>query len=193
MNDADGKQPNWSAYREGSFGVGGLSIMDGEEAYFEWKRTACSRDEDKSEKPEFDSTTKGFKVDLNPACEVQKAPKESYWPQNNVGSDSVWMKSKKYLGCSLKPQNNKEKAPALGSGGTSGTGAAKGAPAAPGTPVPTPKNKDGLIIALSVLTALFGFGCVIISIYHILKMSKPTPPNLPHSYGKTEHALNRVE
>ena len=34
-------QPNWSAFREGSFGAGRLEILDEKHATWEWRRTTC--------------------------------------------------------------------------------------------------------------------------------------------------------
>lgn len=34
-------QPAWSAFREGTFGVGGLTIINATHARYEWRRTAC--------------------------------------------------------------------------------------------------------------------------------------------------------
>lgn len=103
MNDEEtGEPPQWSAFREGSFGVGSLHIMDSEEAYFEWKRTACSEKKDKRYTGKY-INDKGFGVDLDPECKVNPRPDTKYFDQSTTGSDSVLMKSKKHLGCPLKP------------------------------------------------------------------------------------------
>lgn len=38
-------QPEWSAFREASFGVGGLQLVNDTHAYFTWTRSACEGEE----------------------------------------------------------------------------------------------------------------------------------------------------
>ena len=68
-------QPAWSAFREGSFGVGKLVVKNATHAYYEWDRQACEG-----------STYPG---NINFAKECQTVGDNSV--DKSVKSDSVWI------------------------------------------------------------------------------------------------------
>ena len=55
--DADtGGAPEWSAFRESSFGVGGLNVINSTHAFFSWNRHACASDSEDTYHMNFSSS-----------------------------------------------------------------------------------------------------------------------------------------
>ncbi|KAL3913979.1 MAG: hypothetical protein SGPRY_007789, partial [Prymnesium sp.] len=76
-------QPQWSVFRESSFGVGRLQIMNATHAHFSWNRSACEGSQDPTH------------INFNRSCEsiLWDAPTQ---PHDNsrfasVESDSTWI------------------------------------------------------------------------------------------------------
>ena len=49
-------QPEWSAFRESSFGVGDLTVMNATHAFYGWHRHACESDEAGADGMNFSSS-----------------------------------------------------------------------------------------------------------------------------------------
>ena len=72
-------QPMWSAFREGSFGIGMLELVNASHAYFHWNRTAC------------ESATSPDHISFNATCESILASGQRDNSNNSARSDYVWL------------------------------------------------------------------------------------------------------
>ena len=69
-----GSQPAWSAFREGSFGVGRLDVANATHAHFSWARSACEAKDAPGH------------ITFNSTCDSGGAGGFA-----NVTSDAVWL------------------------------------------------------------------------------------------------------
>ena len=81
-------RPPWSAFREDSFGIGGLRFVNASHAHYAWNRSACEGTEDPSH------------INFNRTCESIMWDAGSFCPEGNcrdnsafaaVQSDSTWI------------------------------------------------------------------------------------------------------
>lgn len=83
-------QPEWSAFREASFGVGSLKLANATHALFRWERTAC-------EAPNTPDHT-----NFNATCESILASGFRDNSNNTARSDEVWLDRRARIGCARK-------------------------------------------------------------------------------------------
>ena len=87
-------QPEWSAFRESSFGVGSLRIVNSTHAHYKWERSACESSDGMKEHISFDEHCISVAFNVTDPSEFPTATSDSAWivrseSRKLISTDSV--------------------------------------------------------------------------------------------------------
>lgn len=159
--------PDWSAFRESSFGVAGLNIVNETHAYFSWNRHACGSDSEET-----------YHMNFSTSCAT---------PDDNSAnamdtSDEVWLVRPDKTTCSNRHYSTSYKVQPYGTASVASADE------------DDDDNKDVLLMILAILCSVFGAALVILCfvVYYLFGQLRSNASKLLVSTDEGARTSNNI-